>query len=95
MTGATSGAEIAYPSGAPEFTPGFSGVHVTLSLVLCVYFVDHCLSFCPFSFVTGVVFGIHQNEKSEVHVRAIYIAGQYVFSTFLRRKSGFYPFENR
>ena len=30
--------------------PVFSGVRVTRSLVLCVYFVDHCLSFCPFSF---------------------------------------------
>jgi hypothetical protein len=31
--------------------------------------------------LTGVVFGIHQNEKSEVHFRAIYIAWQYIFST--------------
>jgi hypothetical protein len=30
--------------------PVFSGVRVTLSLVLCVCFVDRCLSFCPFSF---------------------------------------------
>jgi hypothetical protein len=28
-TGAISGAETAYPSGAPEFTLIFSGVHVT------------------------------------------------------------------
>jgi hypothetical protein len=28
----------------------FSGVRVTRSLVLCVCFVDRCLSFCPFSF---------------------------------------------
>jgi hypothetical protein len=28
--------------------PVFSGVHVTRSLVLCVCFVDRCLSFCPF-----------------------------------------------
>jgi hypothetical protein len=28
----------------------FSGVHVTRSLVLCVCFVDRCLSFCTFSF---------------------------------------------
>ena len=28
----------------------FSGVCVTRSLVLCVYFVDRCLSFCHFSF---------------------------------------------
>jgi ABC-type maltose transport system permease subunit len=35
--------------------PGFSGVRVTWSLVLCVCFVDHCLSFCPFSFGYCVV----------------------------------------
>jgi len=50
MTGATSGAETAYPPRAPEFPPDFSGVRVTLSLVLCVCFVDRCLSFSPFSF---------------------------------------------
>jgi hypothetical protein len=33
------------------FTPGFSGVHVTRSLVLYVCFVDRCLSRCTFSFV--------------------------------------------
>jgi hypothetical protein len=30
--------------------PVFSGVRVTRSLVLCVCFVDRCLSFCTFSF---------------------------------------------
>jgi len=30
--------------------PVFSGVRVTRSLVLCVCFVDRCLSFCPFLF---------------------------------------------
>jgi hypothetical protein len=44
-TGATSGAGTAYPSGAPEFTTGFSGVRATRSLDLCVCFVDRCLSF--------------------------------------------------
>jgi hypothetical protein len=37
----------------PEHTcspPYFSGVRVTRSLVLCVCFVDRCLSFCTFSF---------------------------------------------
>jgi hypothetical protein len=48
-TGATSGARTAHPSGAPEFTPVFSGVRVTRSLVLCVCFVDRCLSFVLFS----------------------------------------------
>ena len=38
----------AYLSGAPEFIPVFSGVHVTRSLVLYVCFVGHCLSFCTF-----------------------------------------------
>jgi hypothetical protein len=28
----------------------FSGVHVAWSLVFCVVFADHCLSFCPSSF---------------------------------------------
>ena len=55
MRGVTTGAGIAYPSGAPEFTPGFSGVRVTRSLVLCVCFVDRCLSFCTFSFCYCVV----------------------------------------
>jgi hypothetical protein len=32
-----------------ELTPGFVGVRVTRSLVVCVCFVDPCLSFCPFS----------------------------------------------
>ena len=45
MTGATSEAGTAYPSGAPAFKPVFSGVRVTRSLVLCVCFVDRCLSF--------------------------------------------------
>ena len=33
----------------------FSGVRVTRFLVLCVYFVDRCLSFCTFSFGHCVV----------------------------------------
>jgi hypothetical protein len=55
MTGVTSGAGTAYTSGAPEFTSGFSGVHVSRSLVLYVCFVDRCLSFCTFSFGHCVV----------------------------------------
>jgi hypothetical protein len=38
----------AYLSWAPGFTSGFSRVRVTRSLVLCVCFVDRCLSFCYF-----------------------------------------------
>ena len=54
-TGATGGAGSAYPSGAHEFSQVFSGVCVTRSLVLCVCFVDRCLSFCTFSFHHCVV----------------------------------------
>jgi hypothetical protein len=43
------------PSGAPEFTPVFSGIRVTWSSVLYVCFVDRCLSFCTFSFGHCVV----------------------------------------
>jgi len=49
-TGATSGAGTVYLCEAPKFTPVFSGVCVTRSLVLYVCFVDRCLSFCTFSF---------------------------------------------
>jgi len=34
----------------PSSPPVFCGVCVARSLVLCVCFVDRCLSFCPFSF---------------------------------------------
>ena len=41
MTGTTSRAETAGPSGAPEFTPCFIGVRITLYLVLlCFLFFD-------------------------------------------------------
>jgi len=36
-------------------TSVYSGVRVTRSLVLCVYFVDRRWSFCPFSFGHCVV----------------------------------------
>jgi len=36
---------------APEFTPVFSWVRFIRSLVLCVCFVDRCLSFCTFFFL--------------------------------------------
>jgi hypothetical protein len=54
-TGATSAAETAYPSGAPEFTPVFSGICVNRYLVLYVCFVDRYLSLCPFPFGHCVV----------------------------------------
>jgi len=44
-------AGTAYPSGPPEFTPGFCRVSVARSLVLCVVFQDRCLSFVLFLLV--------------------------------------------
>jgi hypothetical protein len=41
----------AYPSRALEFTPSFSGVSVTRSFVLCVCFVDRCLTIVLFVFL--------------------------------------------
>ena len=55
MIGATSGVGTAYPSEVPDFTPGFYWGRVARSLVLCVCFVDRCLSFCTFSFGHCVV----------------------------------------
>ena len=37
-TNASSGRGTAYPSGEREFTPVFSGIRVTSSLILCVMF---------------------------------------------------------
>ena len=47
--------------------PVFSGVRLTRSLVLCVCFVDRCLSFCTFSFGHYVVCSssIYRNTDSD------------------------------
>ena len=45
-----------YPSGAPEFTPGFQwGSCYSIFSFLCVCIVDRCLFFCNFSFGYCVV----------------------------------------
>jgi hypothetical protein len=43
--------------------PVFSGVRVIRSLVLYICFVDHCLSFCSFSFGHCVVCSSKGSEK--------------------------------
>ena len=40
----------AHPSGAHEFISDFCGVRVAQSLIFCVFFVEHCISFSLFSF---------------------------------------------
>ena len=54
-TGVTSGTGTVYPPRHLSSPPVFSGVRVTQSLVLCVCFVDRCLSFYTFSFGHCVV----------------------------------------
>jgi hypothetical protein len=54
-TSATSGSWSTDPSGAPEFTPVFSGISVTWPFVLYVCFVGRCFSYCTFSFGHCVV----------------------------------------
>ena len=55
LTGVSSGAGTAYPSEHLSSPPVYSRLRVTRSLVLCVCFVDRCLSFCTFSFGHCVV----------------------------------------
>jgi hypothetical protein len=54
MIGATSGAGTAYPSGAPEFTPIFSEVCVTWSLVLMCMFYRSLFVFFLLAIVLSV-----------------------------------------
>ena len=56
-TGATSGAGIAYPSGAPEFTPGFWwGSCYSFFSFPCDVCLLRCLSLSKFWFGHGFVF---------------------------------------
>jgi hypothetical protein len=66
----------AYPSGAPEFTTGFSGVRVARSLVLCVCFVGRCLTFCAFSFGHNVM--SIQNSKLNLFSNNTYLKLLYI-----------------
>ena len=51
----TSEAGTTSPSGAPEFIPGYKwGSCCSIFSALC--YVDHCLSFCPFSFGHCIVY---------------------------------------
>ena len=52
-TGATSGAGTPYPSGAPEFSPGFFVGFVAL----CVCFVDLLLSFFFLALCSSSIYG--------------------------------------
>ena len=56
-TGAYRGTGTAYPSGAHEFTTGFSGVRVARSLPFCIVFFRSC---CRFSFDHCIVWSVRR-----------------------------------
>ena len=56
-TGDTSGGGTAYPSRAPDFNSGFSGVRIAQSFVFCVVlcrFLFGILSFFPLTILLSV-----------------------------------------
>ena len=56
-----------------NWLPVFSEVHVTRSLVICVYIVDRCFSFCTFTFGQCVVCFAESAEKI-ILVSSIYVS---------------------
>jgi hypothetical protein len=69
--GATCGAENTYPSGALEFTPDFSGVHVAQSFVFCVVF---CISlFVLFLLTMELLKCLWEQENQKVLNRIVNI----------------------
>ena len=63
--GATSGAELLTLPEHMSSLRVFSAVHVIRSLVLCVCFVDRCLSFCPFYFFLVIVLSVLRYTDSD------------------------------
>jgi hypothetical protein len=90
MMGVTSRAGTAYPSGAPEFTPVFSGVRVTRSLVLYVCFVDRCLSFKFLLFLLAIVLSVLLRYTDSDYPFGIFKL--YLISHFIDPKHNFKAF---
>ena len=63
-TDATNGVGTSYPSGAPDFIPGFQDVRFAQSLVFCVVFCRSLL--CPFVvFIVAIVFSVLRITPSD------------------------------
>ena len=62
--------------------PFFSGVRVTRSLVLCVYFVDPCLFFCTFSFGQCIVCCLFFFDIQILITPLIYSNSSYIKTNF-------------
>ena len=61
LCGVTNGAGTADPSGAPEFTTSFQwGSCYSIFSVICICFVNRCLSFCTFFLLAIVLSVLHR-----------------------------------
>jgi hypothetical protein len=71
-------------TGAPEFIPIFGEVRVTRSLVLCVCFVDRCLSFWFFFLFAIVLFVLRFTDSDYLLWNLLFmeISHFYVFLLF-------------
>jgi hypothetical protein len=58
MTGSTSGAGTVYPSGAPEFNPGYSGFRFARSLVCFMCMFCRSLFFLLYIFRLAIVLSV-------------------------------------
>ena len=61
LCGVTNGAGTADPSGAPAFTISFQwGSCYSIFSVICICFVNRCLSFCTFFLLASVLSVLHR-----------------------------------
>ena len=90
LNNVSGGAGTAYPSEAPDFTPGFSGVHVVRSFVFCVMF---CRSLFVFRIRKSFAIGTHRHWRCELESRSneVYSIQNYVIKIIsdLRQVGGF------
>ena len=78
--------ERLYPSGAPKFTPGYSGVLVVRSSVFCVVFCRSCFVL----FVLSVLLRLTASDYRRHDLAEILL--KVVLSTIKTNKQTDYPF---
>ena len=86
VTSITSWAGTAYPSGAHEFTPCFSGVRVVRALVFCVVFCGSLFLLLSFFFLSIVLSFFRQVFSNSPSV---------FIKKFIRKIKKFIPILNR
>ena len=70
---ATSGTSTSYPSGAPEFTPVSSEVHVARSLVFCVVFCGSLFDLFPLAIVLFLLLRFTDYDTLLVSSNSFYV----------------------